>query len=574
MRWWTVALAFGCGGSEVVDSAAPPVSATDTTFEPVIVETDTVADSADTETEPPDTDTDTDTAADTETGTAPTGWRSALYPEDWAPGFALGDAALHDFSYAGYHNGEDPLPSTASWPRFDAQSHGADPTGKADSTAAIQAALDAASAAGGGVAWLEPGLYRVDGSLSVRTSGVVLGGGGSATTQVAFTRAEGTDGQAHLSFAGAREVVSTHPLVADGERFSHVVLVEDATEIAAGDDVSVGFTITEEFVADHGMTGVWQVALGQYRDMFRRTVVGVDLTVSPHAVTLDVPLRYPSLVRDGAALVVERGLISECGVEGLSVSTAVEWVDAWAHDRSHAIAIDQATDCFVRDLGSFESPYPADGRGLHLASNGVLVERSKRVTIADSELGYAQNRGEGGNGYLYEVMQSSDVLIRDCVGRFGRHNFVQNWDFGTSGVVFLRTLSEDGEALLDRSLPIGTIGYSEYHHSLAMANLVDSSQTADGWKAANRGDYSSGAGHAATESVFWNVSGDGWLKSYQYGLGYVIGTGPELNVDTTVWGFLDSEGTEPEDWVEGLGEAGELVPSSLYEDQLARRLGG
>ena len=31
--------------------------------------------------------------------------------------------------------------------------------------------------------------------------------------------------------------------------------------------------------------------------------------------------------------------------------------------------------------------------------------------------------------------------------------------------------------------------------------------------------------------------------------------------------------TEPQDWVEGRNAADTLVPSSLYEDQLARRLG-
>ncbi|HSI83495.1 MAG TPA: hypothetical protein VK970_06905 [Candidatus Methylacidiphilales bacterium] len=38
-------------------------------------------------------------------------WRSSLYPENWKPGFedAQGNF-LHDFSYAGYHRGEIPIP--------------------------------------------------------------------------------------------------------------------------------------------------------------------------------------------------------------------------------------------------------------------------------------------------------------------------------------------------------------------------------------------------------------------------------------------------------------------------------
>ena len=38
-------------------------------------------------------------------------WESTLYPKDWEPGFADSEGRfLHDFSYAGYHRGEIPIP--------------------------------------------------------------------------------------------------------------------------------------------------------------------------------------------------------------------------------------------------------------------------------------------------------------------------------------------------------------------------------------------------------------------------------------------------------------------------------
>ena len=81
------------------------------------------------------------------------GWRSSLYPADWAPGFADNEGRfLHDFSYAGYRNGEAPLPTVSLESVFDVvQDFGADETGESDSTASIQSAIDAATAAGGGV---------------------------------------------------------------------------------------------------------------------------------------------------------------------------------------------------------------------------------------------------------------------------------------------------------------------------------------------------------------------------------------------------------------------------------------
>ena len=64
----------------------------------------------------------------------------------------------------------------------------------------------------------------------------------------------------------------------------------------------------------------------------------------------------------------------------------------------------------------------------------------------------------------------------------------------------------------------------------------------------------------------------GVVRSRQFGHGYVIGPAPSLQLETSLGG-LDAQGTEPEDWVEGPGEVGALEPASLYEDQLARRLG-
>jgi len=120
------------------------------------------------------------------------------------------------------------------------------------------------------------------------------------------------------------------------------------------------------------------------------------------------------------------------------------------------------------------------------------------------------------------------------------------------------------------------VGLSEYHHSLAMANLVDDSVADDGWGAVNRQAWSSGAGHSATQSVFWNLRGQGILRSYQFGHGYVIGTGAEVDVQAEKGGPWDlfglGEGTAPSDWVEHQGSAPLLAPQSLYEDQLSRRL--
>lgn len=507
-------------------------------------------------------------------------WRSALYPADWTPSFEDEDGRyLHDFSFAGYHNGMD-VPGAPPDARITdvVAEYGVDPTGTSDATADVQRAINACSTSGG-VVYFPGGIYRFDGTLSVTHSNVVLRGAGRTATRLYFTSFAGMENRAHIQVSGSVVENLEVPLAVDGAARADIVEVADAAELSVGDDVSIGWTITEEFVAEHGMTGTWRVFNGQWRPFFRRQVLAIDRTTSPHRVQLDVPLRYRAQVRDGASVRRETGYLHEVGIESMSVSNAVAVADAWAQDLVRAIQFTGVADGWIQDVASFASPIsPTTGgyAGSHLQSQGISIQIAKRVTVADCDLGYAENRGSGGNGYLYEVMESSEILFHDDSGTFGRHNFIENYGFGTTGCVWLRVHSSNGRC--DLSPEWGEIGISgectsEFHHSLAMANLIDSSTLDDGWKAVNRGSESSGSGHSSTESVFWNSRGAGTIVSMQYGIGYVVGTdGVDVRSSGTLTSYpLAFDGTLPEDFVEGLGLGSTLEPQSLYESQLARR---
>lgn len=504
------------------------------------------------------------------------GWRSELYPADWTPSDMDAEGRfLHDFSYAGYRNGEADLGRDLPVLTIDVvRDHRADPSGRSDSTVAIQAAIDAAAAMGGGIVFLPEGLYRIDSELVVQSSRTVLRGAGPSRTRLHFTAHAGRAYRAHLQFRGSTRHDIELALSADAPNRSRHLDVDDAGSLSVGDDVMIGWVITDAFVDEHGMSGTWRAFNGDWQPFFWRTITDIDRSSTPHRITLDVPLRYPAQVRDRASLRRVTGLIRESGVEELAVANAVGWSDAWAQNQVHAIGLDGLKDSWVRNVHSFVSPSaPSTGRGqdTHLQSSGVIVRRSMRVTVADSRMEFAQNRGGGGNGYLFEVRQSSEILFRDCVARAGRHNFIQNWGFGATGIVWLRIDSREGRAFFSEGSPLSQPGYSEFHHSLATANLIDQSYFDDGWSAVNRGDYSSGAGHSATQNVIWNASGSGDIRSAQFGWGYVIGTAPETSVTTRPLAAA-RRGTEPRDFVEGEAAGESLVPQSLYEDQLARRL--
>ena len=519
----------------------------------------------------------TDVAPDVPEDVAPPGpWRSALYPVDWTPDHTDAEGRfLHDFSYAGYHNGELPLgEGLGEVPLFDVVADfGADPSGDTDTTAALQDAIDAAEEAGG-VVFFPAGRFRVDDTLSIEASRVVLRGVGPDESQLHFTRYEGMTQRPLVAYRGDAESDLEVLLAADAASRDFVVTVEDAGELAVGDDVMIGWTITADYVEDHGMTGIWQAFNDTWQPFFWREIVDIDRSARPHRVTVDVPLRADALLRDGASIRRARAMLREVGFESLGIANATDWDGAWSVNQVHVVSFWGVKDGWIRDVRSYVSPSaPATGpgSGAHLLSSGLRVRLSKRVTVHDCHLAHAQNRGPSGNGYLFELRRSSEILFSDCTGRAGRHNFIQNWGFGVTGCVWLRVRSADGKAYPSQGSTFATTGFSEFHHSLATANLIDSAVLDDGWKAVNRLGESSGAGHTASENVLWNVRGDGHVTSMQFGWGYVIGTAPTIDVLTVPW-WPEAMGTEPEDWTEGLGHGETLAPPSLYEDQLARRL--
>jgi len=127
------------------------------------------------------------------------------------------------------------------------------------------------------------------------------------------------------------------------------------------------------------------------------------------------------------------------------------------------------------------------------------------------------------------------------------------------------------------------LGDNDTHMALAAGGLVDDSVFGN-WTTWNRRGQSGNVGHTATQNTFWNVRSlkkgtcrskeSGNIHSYQYGWGYIIGT-ENSRVCETIAETLGShhEDTQPYDHVEYEDNGNSLSVKSLYEDQLARRMG-
>lgn len=510
--------------------------------------------------------------------------RSALFPADWQP--ATPDAHgrfLHDFSYAGYHRGEKPIPRR-NGPQIDvtAAPYHADATGKTDSTAAIQRALDDAAKAGGGIVYLPAGMYRVtfqrdkNYALWLCGNNVILRGAPDRATRIfcddtisrqkAVIRIAPPTPVDWFSAGATFAIAEDLPLPTRTLKLNtNAPTTAPADRLSVGDFVFIRIDPTEAFIADLGMSGKWTPASPNLRGMtLARRIVSIDRDT----ITIDTPTRYPMLVRDNLRVVkppAENALLQESGIEDLAIGMRqnpkagmaeedyrTEGNGAYEIHGSSAVVFVHCENAWATRISSFK---PDGNDSIHLHSNGIKLIQSRQVTVADCDMRHPQYRGGGGNGYLY-VHASNDNLIRDSLAVGGRHNFD------------LQTMSCIGNVILRCTSRDPTLA-SDFHMWFSTANLIDS-MTLDGdFLECVYRPYGGATVHGVTgsQNVFWNTRGEKYgrrdfiVQSKQFGHGYIIGTqGPAADVSP------DSTG-----WIEHVGKGEQLTPKSLYEEQLSRR---
>ncbi len=533
-------------------------------------------------------------------------WRSTLYPENWTPPTTLRfetDRLIQDFSYAGYHRGEREIPA-ANGPVFDVTSYGADPTGVTDSTVAIQSAINAAIAAGGGVVALPAGTFTVSPqgtnayALRIVASGIVLRGAGRDRTFL-FNAATAMRGKHIIRVEGSGSSWGTVPSGSPQPRLTEDLLsptssipVAATTGFAVGDWVVLRADATDAFVAEHNMTDLWAgrgSSLGGV--MFLRQITAVDAAAS--RLTIDAPIRYYLKTRDDARVHHAVPHVEEVGLEGFSIGNrehpAAASPTGWgeedyntagngAHDvhGSFAIAFRRVRDSWISDVASYR---PAgNAMNTHLLSNGILLQNCRGVTVRNCDLQRPLYGGGGGNGYMYRLQASNECLVRDSAARYNRHGFVIS-HMACSGNVIHGGIGQVTRTQVAGSGTTGGEG-SDHHMHLSQSNLIDNVQLdRDFFTAHYRGTSGTPPQHGqgGTHTVFWNLSGTAYqpgksfiVRSEQARYGYIIGTrGPASGLTTP---SSAASRTTPVDHAEGAGQGDSLRPLSLYHDQLGRRL--
>ena len=495
-----------------------------------------------------------------------TGWQSNIVHYD-ATGHLVYESdenqnRVPDFSYAGYRNGDVPLPSVPMAVELSPVS--------GDNTASIQAAIDQLAGqpadANGfrGAVVLAAGTWEIAGTIYLNASGIVLRGAGRTDDPAAATilratgntpahrevivAGSGTNDRWAPEVAGTRTNITTD-FVPVGSR---EVQVESTAALHVGDNVIIHHPCTQAWIdaVDKGgaSTGVWNA--GDLPIVFNRRIVAID----GNTVRIDAPAfnHLDRLLSQSYLYVADRaGVVTNVGIENVRVDI----VAASSTDENHAwsaIALVGVEDAWVSEVSA-----------LHFGYAAVTIRTGTRITCYDVHAINPAATVVGGNMYNFDVSGGQQVLFTGCHAQNGRHHYVSNGTTYTSGVVFHRSTSSRA---YDSSE-----GHRRWSMGLLYDNIAEDNPHNPGDRLIglyNRGTWGTVHGWAAAHSVAWNYdtsSGHGIIQRPPTAQNYAIG-GKGQMTGTNPPAPFDG----PPGYIEGIGQAG-LVPESLYEAQLLDR---
>lgn len=459
-----------------------------------------------------------------------------------------------DFSHAGYAGGGVAIPDVP--PRVVLGPRAGQDRERIQAALDLVAALPPDAAGFRGAVQLEPGTYRIDTSLRIAASGVVLRGSGTADDATALV-ATGTSRRALLEIAGTGTATAvdgtrtptTSAYVPAGTRSLDV---RSADGLAPGTRVLVTRPSTATWIAALGMNLFpgwrpenrlhWQP--GSRDIVWERTVTAVEgLTV-----TLDAPLTTALEARYGGGTLARAsfpGRIARAGVENLKLVS--EYDTARPMDEDHAwtaVSLDAVEDAWVRQVVTE-----------HFAGSAVYLGASARaVTVEDVE---ARAPVSEVGGYRRHVFYTSgqQTLFRRCRSERGRHDFAVG--FTAAGPnVFLECTAQDA---LDDSGPIESWASGVLYDNVVVRGHA--------LRLTNRGTAGQGQGWTAANSVLWNSEAtDVEVQSPPGAVNQAYGCKGVVTGDGIVW---DPRTMPYRDFYRGMP----VAPRSLYLAQLEERLG-
>jgi hypothetical protein len=472
---------------------------------------------------------------------------------------------IMDFSSAGYGGGGVTLPTVAV--RRTVQ-----PSGKADDTATIQAAINEVAALPlqnnfRGAVLLAPGTFVCSNTIYIPASGVALRGSGSGAGGSTIKMYGGR----HVAIAtGAgrgrpvRPAIENEDLPEQGQSAGGgKTFIADAYVPSGTSSFSVmnaeGFAIGDTIEIRRPITSAWVRFMGMdnlTRDGRPQTWIRTGTTIpierriagiSGNKIILDVPLsdsfdsKY--LNPPGTAVVKVRppARLTQIGVEELHIESPPQRVN---HTQELYTAMRlSGEDCWVRDVVIDETMNSVSIGGRRITLDNVTVNRKALHLGASKPAEFAPN--------------GDQILLNHCSVNADNVWFAATGAGHSGPIVFLNcTFSGDG--------------HIEGHMRWSTGMLLDNCSLPEGGiDFKNRGAMGSGHGWGMGWGVAWNCCAKSFVIQRPPGaFNWAIGCIGERELLARPF---DAAPTLPEGTFDSYGKP--VFPQSLYLAQLAERLG-
>lgn len=412
-------------------------------------------------------------------------WGSA--GEGWNP-----TSRLPDFSFAGYHNGEQPLPSppaTASVKDF-----GARGDGMADDSAAFLAALTQVKS---GAIDVPPGRYRITRILKIDRPNIVLRGAGSGRTFLVFpiplndvepnwgatTTGQRTSNYSwsggFVTLAGSFNSTSLARIVADARRGETMIRVNSTAELQVGQRVEIWQSDNPDNSLAVNLYSGDSGPVGNLKGRTQTSLISRITRIDGDRVHLDRSLRCD--LRNAWRPEVRRfaPTVTESGVEDLSFEFPNQpYRGHFTELGFNAIALRNVADCWVRRI-----------RTLHADSGLFITGHFNTVQDVVLESGRTPDR-------------------QDCVGHHGisvggGDNLVTGFEFLARYIHDLTVSHHCAGNVFSRGRGVDLA--LDHHRYAPYENLFTDLDAGAGtrlWKCGGGADLGK---HCGARGTFWNI---------------------------------------------------------------------
>ncbi len=486
---------------------------------------------------------------------------------------------LPDFSYAGYHYFNKPVPDVAH-PIFDVTKYGAIPGDDLSDQKAIQAAIAAAEANGKGVVFFPPGEFLVNTDadkndagynepIYVHSSNIVLRGSGSrkggTIIRMVNYMAPDPDRPGYVPRMFHFEPVSFSRsalarITESAERETFWITVNNASRLSVGQWIWVSMNTKEgeainEFLAPRSPERRWKILFDEGITIREEHSIA---EIQGNRVRLNEPL-HTRVNHAHNWRVQSLPHLEEVGVEDVSFHGS--FFESFVHHKNDIhnsgwsfLSFNRCVNSWVRRVSLMHV-----NRGLRCTASAAVA--IYQVTIAGNK-GHTSFSSQGSYGIWFGLSEdiagqapySTVPLInaqRNTRAIRGQHHGVGMSHSSTGNVIYRFDMAPDQPLDIHKTDP-------------SYANLYD---------CVNNGRLSGSSGtgvppHHLRHLVFWNFNHGGDDARYDFWQGYLRFLHP------IVVGFHGNPVTFNENTLEVLESNGSPVePESLFEAQLVLRIG-